>query len=255
VLLALTRPVPRSIAECELTHLQREPIDFDRATRQHHEYEDVLRSLGCTVQRVPAQDEHPDSVFIEDTAVVFGDCAIIARPGAESRRGEIEAVREALRPYRVLFSIDAPGTLDGGDVVRIGAAVHVGLTSRTNEEGARQMARLLEPLGYVVTTVAVRECLHLKTAATALEDGRVLFNPLMVDGSVFGAAAHIEVAPTEPMAANVLSVAGKVLCAASAPRTRRILEREGYDVVSVDASELAKAEGGLTCCSLLLTVS
>lgn len=255
MLLALTRPVPRSIAQCELTHLQREPIDFDRATKQHEEYEHVLRSLGCTVKRLPGQDEHPDSVFIEDTAVVFDECAIITRPGAESRRGETDGVAEALHPYRLVFPIEAPGTLDGGDVLRIGAAVFVGLSTRSNEEGARQMARHIEPLGYVVTTIAVRDVLHLKSAVSALEDGRVLLNPRLVDASAFGAAAQIEVSPMEPMAANVLSVAGRVVCPESAPRTRRLLEREGYDVVSLEASELAKAEGGLTCCSLLLAVS
>lgn len=255
VLIAFTRPVPASIARCELTHLEREPIDYARATRQHEEYEAALRLLGCQVTRLPAVNEHPDSVFIEDTAVMFGECAIVARPGAESRRGEVPGVVDALAAHRLLYPIEAPGTLDGGDVLRVGHRVYVGLSSRTNEEGARQMARILQPLGYVVATVPVRECLHLKTAVSDLGDGRVLINPRMVDGSHFRDVACFAVDPQEPMAANVLFLQGKVLCAANAPRTRRIMEREGCDVIPVDASELAKAEGGLTCCSLLLTVT
>jgi dimethylargininase len=250
--LALTRPVPASIARCELTHLERQPIDYERAARQHEQYEEVLRSLGCRVMRLPAEDAYPDSVFIEDTAVVFDDCAIIARPGAESRRGEIPGVVDTLAEHRLLYPIEAPGTLDGGDVLRVGHRVYVGQSSRTNEEGARQMIRILQPLGYVVTAVPVREALHLKTAVSDLGDGRVLINPRMVDGANFRDVACFSVDPAEPMAANVLFLQGKVLCAASAPRTRRIMEREGIDVIPVDSSELAKAEGGLTCCSLIL---
>jgi len=262
VLVALTRPVPPSIAECELTHLQREPIDRARATQQHEEYEAVLRSLGCTVRRVPADPSHADSVFIEDTAVVLDECAIITRPGAASRRGETTAVADALRPYRRLFTIQPPGTLDGGDVLRVGHRVYVGMSSRTNADGAHQLAHMLEPFGFTTTTIAVRGCLHLKTAVTALGDDRVLLNPRMVDASALGAIPSaakdlqvIEVDPAEPMAANVLSINGKLLCSASAPRTRRLLENEGYSVIPVDASELAKAEGGLTCCSLLLSLA
>jgi len=253
VLVALTRPVPPSIAECELTHLEREPIDFARATQQHEEYEAVLRSLGCAVKRVPADPSHPDSVFIEDTAVVLDECAIIARPGATSRRGETAAVSDALSPYRLLFPIEEPGTLDGGDVLCVGHRVFVGLSGRTNSAGANQMAHILEPMGFSVATMPVKGCLHLKTAVTALGDDRVLLNPAMTAiPSATSDLRVIEVDPAEPLAANVLAIDGKVLCSASAPRTRRRLENEGYNVIPVNASELAKAEGGLTCCSLLL---
>lgn len=254
MLQAFTRPVPPTIANCELTHLARAPIDWARAAEQHEQYEAALRAMGCRVERLAGDPSQPDSVFIEDTAVVVDECAVIARPGAISRRDETTTVAEALRAHRDVSSIEAPGTLDGGDVLRVGRRVYVGLSSRTTSEGARQLASLLAPAGYVVATVTVRECLHLKTAVTALSDDRVLLNPRLVDGSALGGVSWIEIDPAEPVAANVVSVDGKILCPASAPRTRRRLEREGFDVLAIDASELAKAEGGLTCCSLLLRV-
>src|SRR5437762_7376109 len=128
MLLALTRPVPRTIADCELTHIAREPIDFARATRQHAEYEQLLSTLGCTVEQLPEEPGYPDSVFIEDTAIVLDECAVITRPGASSRRGETQGVADALTPYRRLFHVDAPGTLDGGDVLRVGKHLYVGLS-------------------------------------------------------------------------------------------------------------------------------
>jgi dimethylargininase len=254
MLLAITRPVPPSITECELTHLERQPIDWARATEQHHEYECALQSLGCKLERLPVAPSQPDSVFIEDTAFVVDECAVIARPGAPSRRAETSVVADALRPYRQLAAIEAPATLDGGDVLRIGRRVYVGMSTRTNAEGIRQLAALLVPHGYSVESVVVRECLHLKTAVSALGDDRLLLNPRMVDGSAFGGASWIEIDPAEPSAANVIYVGKTVLIAANAPRTRRRLEANGYDVIEVDASELAKAEAGLTCCSVILRV-
>ena len=246
--------MPPSIAECELTHLQREPIDWALATEQHEQYEAALRSVGCQVVRLPGQPTQPDSVFIEDTAVVVDECAVIARPGAQSRRGETPVVADALESYRRLACIEAPGTLDGGDVLRVGRSIYVGISSRTNVEGARQLAATLEPLGYIVKTVVVDDCLHLKTAASALGDDHLLINPRMVDGTTFSDIPWIAIDAHEPMAANVIWIDGSVLCASSATRTRKVLEAHGYRVVPVDASELAKAEAGLTCCSLLLRV-
>lgn len=252
MLVALTRPVPPTIAQCELTHLERTPIDFARASEQHEAYENALRAIGCTVRRLPAAPDHPDSVFIEDTAVVFDECAIITRPGAESRRGETTAVVDALRQYRRLHPVTEPGTLDGGDVLVVGHRVFVGLSTRTNKEGAAQVAKILERFGYVVWTVPVTNVLHLKSAATALDEDRILLNRRLTDAELFRDVELLDVDESEPMAANVLCVDGKVLCAADAPRTRAILERAGYTVTAIDSSELAKAEGGLTCCSLLV---
>lgn len=253
-LIALTRAVPPSLARCELTHIAREPIDWRRARDQHEAYEGVLRSLGCSVLRLPALAEHPDSVFVEDAAVVLDECAVITRPGAQSRRGEVASVAEALRAFRELRYIQAPATLDGGDVLRVGKRLYVGLSTRTTADGARELADAVAPYGYRVDCVTARDCLHLKTAVSALPDGRLLLDPSKVDGGAFGGAPGIAIHPEEHEGANVLFVNETVVCPASAPRTREALEENGYAVASVDASELAKAEGGLTCCSLLVSV-
>ena len=251
-MIAFTRPVPPSIVDCELTHVERQPIDVGAAIRQHREYERVLRSLGCDVRQLPALPDHPDSVFIEDTAVVVDECAVITRPGADSRRGEVDGVAEALQSLCRLFHIQAPGTLDGGDVLRVGRRIYVGASTRSNEDGARQLADALAPLGYNVKRVPLRDCLHLKTAVSALPDGSVLLDTRCVDAEQFDGAPGIDVHPDEAGGANVLAVGGAVMVPASAPRTREILDAAGFRTIAVDASELAKAEGGLTCCSLLL---
>lgn len=251
-MIAFTRPVPPGISACELTHLERQPIDATRAARQHDEYEQLLRTLGCDVRRLPGLPDHPDSVFIEDTAIVLDECAVITRPGAESRRGEVTGVADALRPLRPLRHIEAPGTLDGGDVLRVGHRLYVGRSSRSNDDGARQLASAVASHGYTVQRVPLRGCLHLKSAVSALPHGALLLKPQWVDGSSFDGAPFLCVHPDEPEGANVLVVGETVIVPASAPRTRGILQAAGYSTVAVDASELAKAEGGLTCCSLLV---
>jgi dimethylargininase len=253
-ILALTRPVSPSIVNCELTHLAREPIDWRRAVRQHDEYEELLRTLGCTVQRLDAPPDHPDAVFIEDTAVVLNECAIVARPGAAARRGETAGIADALRPYRRVFHIEAPGTLDGGDVLLVGQDLFVGMSSRSNADGARQLADVVAGFGYAVQRVPMRDCLHLKTAVSTLPDERLLLDARRVDPETFGGAEWIECIADEEVGANVLVVDETVVCPQAAPRTHERLESEGYEVVTVNASELAKAEGGLTCCSLLLRI-
>jgi dimethylargininase len=262
MLLALTRAVPRSIDRCELTHLQREPIDYARAVEQHAAYEAMLVRAGCTVQRLPAAPDLPDSVFVEDTAVVFDDLAVIARPGAESRRPEVEAMVAALRPLRRLAFIQPPGTLDGGDVLVTPGKVFVGISGRTNADGARQLATHLAPLGFAVIPIPVEGCLHLKSAVTLSRrlpplGGRstLVINPGWVDANHFADFELIEVDPSEPAAANVLSVNDVVICAEEHPRTRQRLEALGFVTLSVPAAELAKAEGGVTCCSVLVTAA
>lgn len=252
MLLALTRAVPPSIVRCELTHVTRTPIDVRRAAAQHDAYEKALTRLGCTVVRLPDAPDQPDSVFVEDTAVVLEELAVIARPGAESRRGETASVATALGEHRQLACIQVPGTLDGGDVLGIGQQVYVGLSGRTNADGARQLAELLAPHGYRVAGIDVRGCLHLKSAVTAVADDTVLVNPQWVDVSLFHGIKRIDVHPDEPLAANVLRIDETLLCAAAAPRTRERLGAKGFAVESVDVSELAKAEAGVTCCSLIL---
>ncbi len=252
VLLALTRAVPESIAACELTFLERVPIDVARAAREHEHYEDLLRSLGCRVERLAAEPALPDSVFVEDAALVFDEIAIITRPGAASRRAETITVADALRPHRPLHHIEAPATLDGGDVFSVGTRVFAGVSQRTTLEGVRQLESLLRPHGYEVTAVPVGGCLHLKSAATALPDGRLLVSPQLIDPATFG-LPFVTVDPSVPEAANILHIDGTIVCAAHAPRTRETLEREGFTVVTTPVDELAKAEAGVTCCSLIFT--
>jgi dimethylargininase len=249
--MAFTRAVSPSLAACELTHVARTPIQVDRAVAQHARYEDALRRLGCAVQRVAPAPEHPDAVFIEDTAVVLDEMAVITRPGAESRRGETPAVALALEPHRALRAIAAPGTLDGGDVLVAGRRIFVGRTARSNDDGIAQLAALTAPFGYEVIPVEVRGCLHLKTAATALDDGAVLHNPMWVEPAAFAPLTAHAVHPDEPMGANVVRVGERLLYAEAYPRTLAAMRALGYDVVTVPADELAKAEGAVTCCSLI----
>jgi len=251
MLIALTRELSPRIAECELTHRRRQPIDLARARAQHRAYEDALSALGCAVLRLPASADLADSVFVEDAAVVLDEVAVLARPGAASRRPELEEVAAALAPYRRLVRIEAPGTLDGGDVLRIGRRLFVGLSSRTDEAGCGQLRAALAPFGYGVQPVPVEGCLHLKSAATAVGEDSLLLNPRWVDGAAFSRLRLVEVDPEEPDGANALLVGSTVLYPIAFPRTLARLQARGLAVVPVDASELAKAEGGLTCCSLL----
>jgi dimethylargininase len=236
--------------------LVREPIDYARAVEQHDAYEAALRSLGCRVERLPDAPDLPDSVFVEDAAVVFDDVAVIARPGAVSRRPEVEAMAAALAPHRALARIDAPGTLDGGDVLVAPGRVFVGISGRTNDEGTRQLRAILAPHGFEVIAVPVTGCLHLKSAVT-LAGGvagkpALVINPGWIDAARFTDFALIEVDPSEPAAANVLRIGSRVICAGEHPKTRARLEAAGLRTVPVPAGELAKAEGGVTCCSVIL---
>jgi dimethylargininase len=253
MLIALTRSVPPSIARCELTHLARQAIDHAKAVEQHAAYEQALTRLGCRVERLPDLPDLPDSVFVEDAAVVLDDVAVIARPGAESRRPEAPSVVTALRAYRDVVFIEPPGTLDGGDVLVIGRLVCVGLSARTNAEAVHPLELLLGPGGYALTPVQVRGCLHLKSAATVASPDTLVTNPHWVDQALFDDFHVIHVDPAEPLGANVLRVGDVTLCARACPRTRARLETQGIKTEALDAAELAKAEGALTCCSIIFT--
>ena len=250
---ALTRAVSPAIGRCELTHLARAPIDPARAAAQHAAYEECLRRAGCTVVRLPAAPELPDSVFVEDMAVVLDELAVVARAGAASRRAEAASVAEALAGYRALVFLREPATLDGGDVLRAGRTLYVGRTARTNAEGLAQLRDAVAPFGYRVVEVRVEGCLHLKSAATLAAPGVLLVQPAWVSPDEFDLGLeHVPVDPSEPYAANVLLVGGTVIQPAAFPRTRARLEARGLRVEAVDVSELAKAEGAVTCCSLLV---
>jgi dimethylargininase len=251
MLLALTREVSPDLGHCELTHLPRQVIDVAVARQQHTRYEERLARLGCEIQRLPAAPDLPDSVFVEDTCLVLEELAVIARPGADSRKLETPAVAEALAGFRSLHFITPPGTLDGGDVLCLGRNIFVGLSSRTNRAALEQLRALLTPLGYRVTAVNFRGCLHLKTAVTQVAEETILVNRSWVDPGLFGNVTVIDTDPSEPFGANALLVRNAVVYPAAYPRTRRRLEEHGIRVEAVDVSELAKAEGGVTCCSLI----
>jgi dimethylargininase len=251
-LLALTRPVSPAIVRCELTHASRVPIDVAAAAAQHDEYERTLAALGCTITRLPVEPEMPDSVFIEDTAVVLDDIAIIMRPGAESRRREVPRVEETLKHHRLLAHIEPPGTMDGGDVLVAGKTVFVGVSTRTNAEGIDQLTRIVEYFGYAVREVPVAGCLHLKSAVTAASDTVLIVDRQLVSADVFDGFDLIGVDPAERGAANVLRVNDDLVVAAGYPRTRDRLEMRGFSVLAVELGEIAKAEGAVTCCSLIL---
>jgi dimethylargininase len=248
---AITRGLSPAIARCELTRLAREPIDYARAVAQHDAYLQLLASVGVSVTQLPAEPDFPDAVFIEDTCVVLDELAVLTHPGAPSRRVEIASVERALRAWRPIARIVPPGTLDGGDVLSVGRSVYVGLSTRSNLEGAAQLRRLLTPFDYQVETVEVHGCLHLKSAVTAADTSLLLINPAWCDRGVFGAFDCIETAAEEPLGANVLRLEDSVILDAAFPRTAERLRERGVVVHTVDMSELAKAEGAVTCCSLV----
>jgi dimethylargininase len=251
-MIAITREISRSIVNCELTHLARTPIDVARARAQHERYRAALRALGLEVVSLPEEPDLPDSVFIEDTAIVLDEAAVLTRPGADSRRPEVESVARALEPYRQLLRVTAPATLDGGDVLVVGKKIFVGQTLRSNAAAVEQLSDLLKSFGYEVTGVPVTDCLHLKSGVSQTAEDTLLINPAWVDKSYFEGFKFIEVDPSEPYAANALMVKGALVYPSAFPRTRKRLETVGRPIVPVEADELAKAEGGVTCCSLIV---
>jgi dimethylargininase len=232
--------------------MDRTPVDYARAAAQHTAYEQALERAGCELVRVQPADDLPDGVFVEDAAVVLDQTAVLTRPGAPSRRSEVDSVAEALAPWRSLERIEAPGTLDGGDVLRLGDRLYVGESGRTNAEGIRQLAAFA---GIDVIAVPLKGALHLKTAVTALDHETVLVQPLWVDPVYFPGARIVEVESSEPFAANTLRVGGSLIVPSAHPRTAERCAPFVPRIELVDADELAKAEGGVTCCSIILESS
>ena len=249
---ALCRAVSPAIADCELSFIGREPINVALAHLQHMDYVACLRKLGVTVIELPAEPSLPDSVFVEDTVLLFDELAVLTRPGAESRRFEVASIEAAFKLYRkVITRIEEPGTMDGGDVLRIGKRVFVGLSARSNQAAIDQLQAIVAEYGYTVTAVRTHECLHLKSAVTALSDDTVLINPDWVDVGVFADYRQIAIDSSEPHAANVVRIGTAILMPSSFPETLRRIEAAGFAVSTVDVSELQKAEGAVTCCSVL----
>jgi dimethylargininase len=251
MLIALTREVSPAIVNCELEFQEREPIDLARAIDQHRRYRACLDELGAKVVTLPAEPDLPDSVFVEDPAIVLDEIAVITRMGAASRRGESESLARALTRYRELHYIVEPATLEGGDVMRIGKTLYVGYSRRTNVAGIQQLAAIIHPLGYFVVPVEVRGCLHLKTACCFIGEDTVLANRAWFDPDALCSLKILDVPPEEPGGANALRIGDTVLLSSAYPRTREILERSGFTVRAIDNSEFLKAEAGVTCTSLI----
>ncbi len=250
--IAITRDVSPRMNECELTHIERNPIDVNVARQQHHDYTEALKSLGCEVIALPAEADLPDSVFVEDTALVLPEVALITRPGADSRKPEVDSIMKTLDPYRPLLRITEPATVDGGDVLVVGKHIYVGLSTRSNDIAIRQMQELLGDYGYSVTGVQMHDCLHLKTAVTHVDDKTLLINRNLVDMHHFENYNLIDVDPSEPFAANCLPIGDFIIFPTAFPKTRAKLEAKGYKIKAVQVDELAKAEGAVTCCSLII---
>lgn len=253
MLTAITRQVSQSINQCELSFHERQPIDVTRAVAQHRAYQECLAALGVQVVSLPEEPDLPDAVFIEDPAVIVDEVAVISIMGAPSRRSEAASLAHTLSRYRPLKFLTEPATLDGGDVMRIGQTVFVGASRRTNRGGIAQLSEILRVHDYKVTPVAVTDCLHLKSACSYVGNNMLLINRSWIDSTPFSAFELIDVPDEEPAAANALLVKDIVVSPASFPQTHLILERRGFRVRAIDLSELQKAEGGVTCTSLIFS--
>jgi dimethylargininase len=251
MLTALVRVPSRRLPDCELSFLERAPINVGEARVQHRAYQAALRAAGARVTELPPLDELPDATFVEDVAIVLGECAILSPMGAMSRQPESTSMAVALAAHRRLEWLRAPATLDGGDVLRLGRSIYVGQTPRTNAAAVSQLRAIVEPLGYAVTEVPISRCLHLKSACARLDDDTVLVNPEWVSPAVFGERRIVPVARDEPWGANAVRVGPAIIFPASAPGTQAIVGARGFPTIAVDVSELQKAEAGVTCLSLV----
>lgn len=246
--LLVRRPSP-SLADGELTHLERVPVDARLALKQWEAYVDAFRSRGWDIQEIEAADDQPDGVFIEDALVVFGDLVLVCRAGAQARRGEADSARLVARGLGLdVAEIEAPGTLDGGDILKVGRTVFVGASSRTNAEGIAQLRRAVEPRRWTVEEVPVTKVLHLKSGVTALPDGTVIGLPENVDdANQFGTFLPV---PEDHGTAVVVLDDRTVLMSADAPQTTALLRERGLEVVTVPVTEFEKLEGCVTCLSV-----
>lgn len=250
---AITRKISPRFHECELTHLERTPIDIEIARTQHSEYVRALSNLGCRVIELPEEPDLPDSVFVEDTAIILPEVAVVTRPGADSRKAEIDTVARVISEFRQIVKVREPATLDGGDVLILGKNIYIGLSTRSNHSAVDQIQELLYFHGYKVCGVPLRDCLHLKTAVTRVDDQTLLINRDWVDTRPFEGYKWIEVDASEPYAANCLPIKGRIIFPKTYPGTQAKLASNGYEVYVVNVDELAKAEGGVTCCSLIIS--
>lgn len=254
MLTAITREVSRSINDCELTYHQKQEIDVGRAVEQHKAYESCLKRLGVEIISIPAEPALPDAVFVEDTAVVVDEVAVITVMGAESRRPETARIAEALSRYRPLEFLSLPATLDGGDVMRVNRKLYAGLSKRTNQDAVIQLRQILKPYDYEVVEVEVRGCLHLKSGCSYIGRNSVLVNREMIDAARLEGFDLVDAPVEERWAANALLIGETVILAESFPKTKALLESRDFKVETVDVSEFEKAEGGVTCKSIIFNI-
>jgi len=253
-MIAITRDVPSTIARGLRTHAGNVAIDLELARKQHEDYRHALETCGCDLIRLLADDDHPDSVFVEDSAVVLDGTAVIARSGAVARRREGKLLEPLLPENLEITSIEAPGTLDGGDVLVVGKQIFAGLSTRTNAEGIEQLSRIASRIGYRTSPVEVHGCLHLKSAASAIGEGKVLLNPELIDASSLGDIDRVLIPGNEAEGANVLLLGNRVICSVAFPATVGLLSDLGLTPIAVDNSEMRKAEAGVTCSSIIIDV-
>ncbi|GAA3890790.1 hydrolase [Sphingomonas limnosediminicola] len=252
---AFTRAVSPRLADCQLTHQQRVPIDVAKAAQQHAAYEQALKEANFEILRLPELANDPDAVFVEDTALILGEHAIITRPGAPSRADEVDSTAQGLAGHFQVHRIKS-GFVDGGDVLRIGRKLYVGLSTRTDEEGITALRETAAPLGYEVVEARLRDCLHLKTGATfagcdASGTPVLLYSERSIDPAQFEGVEPFATDDTEPAAANCVLANDRLILPAGNPRTAERLRARGFNAVEVDVSELQKAEAGVTCMSLI----
>jgi dimethylargininase len=251
MLTAIVRKPSRNLSKGELTFLSRKKLDFEKAAKQHQAYCDALKELGARVITLDAVNSLPDSVFVEDTALVLDEIAVIVSIGAKSRIREVGLMEATLSKFRSASRIKPPARIDGGDILRVGKKLFVGNSTRTNKKGIRALHKFVNPFGYEVIRLKIDGSLHLKTGCTALDDRTILINPDWVDATAFRNFEQIEVAKSEPFAANILRI-GKTICLHSGfENTKKIVEDRGYKIKEIDISEFLKAEAGLTCMSLI----
>jgi dimethylargininase len=251
-MLALVHPPSLQLATGQRTHIAREPVDFKLAQAQHASYCRLLAACGAKVLLMDVNLDEPDGVFLEDTTIVLDEIAILCSMGTQARRREPAGIEAVLCDYREVWRIELPASIEGGDVLRIGRRLLVGQSSRTNAAGIDALSGVVEPLGYCVTAVPVHGCLHLKTACTALPDGQLLVNPDWIDAAALKGRDVIEIPVSEPWAANTLPIGQRVILPAAHLQTADLLHGLGFEPLPADISELAKAEGGVTCLSLIL---
>jgi dimethylargininase len=254
MLTAITRAISPAFVDCELSFIARQPIDLKVAEAQHRSYEKLLAKLGAQIISLPAEPDLPDSMFVEDPAIVLDELAVILPLGTESRRRETESLARALESYRQLAHVALPGAMEGGDILRIGRKIYAGLSRRTSEEGIRQLRALLAPYDYEVIAVPVTGCLHLKSAVTFLGRNTLIANRAWFDSARITGYEWLDISHHEPHAANALAIGDQVIFPASFPYTAARIKAHGFTILPIDISELQKAESGLTCSSLLFHV-